>query len=454
MLLVDDLVLAPFLGLALLWIIDLVRPRSGTEPPRTAVDFTTHQLVEQQLHLQISALAAADNGIMISNAQGRILWVNPAFTRLTGYTPEEAIGNTPRLLKSCKQDQAVYRDLWDTILSGKVWRRQLVNRCKDGSLYTEEQTITPVLDEHGTVSHFIAIKHDVTERQRAQEEIRRLNEELDERVRQRTAELTAVNRELEAFSSSVSHDLRAPLRSIQGFSKLLLDDYAEQLEAQGKHYLHRVFAASQRMQRLIDDLLDLARLACTELRRERVDLSALAQTIAAEISKADPGRPVEFVIAPNMAAYGDPRLLRGVLENLLNNAWKYTSKHRTARIEFGQVPIAEYGLRNAQSESAQSAIRDSPSAMAFFVRDDGAGFDPSFAHKLFAPFRRLHSESEFEGTGIGLAIVQRIVHRHGGRIWAEGDVEQGATFYFTLRPADCGSEASPLPTSTLTRVQQ
>jgi PAS domain S-box-containing protein len=426
---------------------DDMRIRSGTEPPRRAVELTEHQLVDEQLRLQSSALAAADNGIVITDIHGRILWVNPAFTRLTGYTAEEAIGHTPRLLKSGKHDQTVYRDIWDTILSGQVWRGQLINRCKDGSLYTEEQTITPVRDEHGTVSHFIAIKHDVTECQRAQEEIRRLNEELEQRVRQRTAELTAVNRELEAFSSSVSHDLRAPLRSIQSFSKLLLDDHAEQLGAQGKHYLERVHAASQRMQQLIDDLLNLARVARSEMRREKIDLGSLVQKIAAELSQADPDRPVEFVIAPGLAADGDPRLLRVALENLLNNAWKYTSKHLTARIEFGQLRIAE-------SESSQCAIRNSQFAMAFFVRDDGAGFDTTYAHKLFAPFQRLHSFSEFEGTGIGLAIVQRIIHRHGGRIWAEGGVERGATFYFTLGAAGCRSATSPFATSALTLVQR
>ena len=234
-----------------------------------------------------------------------------------------------------------------------------------------------------------------------------------------------MNRELEAFSSSVSHDLRAPLRSIQGFSKWLLDDHAEQLDAQGKDYLQRVYAASQRMQRLIDDLLNLARLAGGEMRREKVDLGGLAQTIAAELSQAHPDRSVEFIITRDLAADGDPHLLQVALENLFNNAWKYSSKHRTARIEFG---LTEHG-----------------GTPVFFVRDDGAGFDPSYAHKLFAPFQRLHSDSEFEGTGIGLATVQRIVHRHGGSIWAEGGVERGAAFYFTLGATGCRSATSLLP---------
>ncbi len=399
---------------------------------RSSTDLSEAGVVEEWLRLQSTALAAADNGIVIADTEGTILWVNSGFTRLTGYSAAEAVGRTPRLLRSGKQDEALYKELWETILAGKVWSGELINRRKDGSLYIEEQTITPVRDEHGRVSHFIAIKHDVTERRRAQEEIRRLNEELEQRVRQRTAELTAVNRELEAFSSSVAHDLRAPLRSIQGFSKVLLDDYAEQLDAQGKHYLQRVYAASQGMQRLIDDLLNLARVARSEMRREKVDLGSLAQTIGTELSQADPDRPVEFVITQGLAADGDPRLLRVALENLLNNAWKYTSKHRTARIEFG-IRAGERGSGGAGETSSAPLPPSSPAV--FFVRDDGAGFDMKYADKLFRAFQRLHTTSEFEGTGVGLATVLHIVQRHGGRIWAEGGVERGATFYFSLASA-------------------
>ncbi len=383
------------------------------------------RLGDVQRRLQGAALAAVDNGVLITDIEGRILWVNAAFTRLTGYTAQEAIGRTPRLLKSGKHDRSVYTRLWDTILSGQVWRGQLINRRKDGSLHTEEQTITPVRDEHGMVSHFVAIKHDITARTEAEEEVRRLNDELEERVRQRTAELTVVNRELETFSSSVSHDLRAPLRSIDSFSKALLEDYAERLDEHGQDYLRRVRAASQRMQELIDDLLHLARVARTEMQRQKIDLGAVAQTVAAELREADPPRRVEFVIPPRLVAYGDARLLRVALENLLQNAWKYTSKHPAARIEFGMT--------------------EHSGAPAFFVRDDGAGFDMHYAQKLFAPFQRLHARTEFEGTGIGLAIVQRIIHRHGGSIWAEGAVERGATFYFTLGARGGGAEPNPLP---------
>ena len=226
-------------------------------------------------------------------------------------------------------------------------------------------------------------------------------------------QLETVNKGLEAFSYSVSHDLRAPLRSLDGFSQALLEDYADKLDATGKDYLQRVRAAAQRMAELIDALLILSQVTRAEMRRERVDLTALARTIATELRQRDSGRQAEFIIPDGLVADGDPRLLRAALENLLSNAWKFTSQQPSARIELGAAP--------------------QPGEMpAYFVRDNGAGFDMAYANKLFGAFQRLHSQGEFKGTGIGLATVQRIIHRHGGRTWAEGTPNQGATFYFTL----------------------
>ena len=253
---------------------------------------------------------------------------------------------------------------------------------------------------------------DISDRKRAEDDVRRLNLDLEARVAARTAELAAANQELEAFSYSVSHDLRAPLRSIDGFGQALIEDCGDRLDATGKGHIARMRAATQRMAQLIDDLLGLSRTARAAMRREAVDLSAIARSVLAELERQEPERVVTTRIAEGVVAFGDPPLLRVALENLLRNAWKFTSKRPAATIEFGR----------AEREGEP----------AYFVRDDGAGFDMTYAPKLFGAFQRLHSSSEFQGTGIGLATVQRIVHRHGGRISAEGAVEKGARFTFTL----------------------
>lgn len=236
-----------------------------------------------------------------------------------------------------------------------------------------------------------------------------LNQELHDRA----AQLAAANRELETFNYSVSHDLRAPLRHIVGFSRALVQECTEVLPPVGRDYLTRIEAATTRMSQLIEDLLGLARVARTEIRLVPVDLAEVANSIAANLRKTAPKREVELLFPPSLPAHGDAKLLRIALENLLGNAWKYTGKHSHATIEMGSM----------SGEDGKEV---------FYVRDDGAGFDMAYADRLFAPFRRLHSDGEFEGTGVGLATVQRIIHRHGGRIWAESAPERGATFYFTL----------------------
>lgn len=277
---------------------------------------------------------------------------------------------------------------------------QVPNRDEFGALGANVNRMSEQL-----ASMFQELRLELAERERA-----------ETALSHRTEELAATNQELEAFSYSVSHDLRAPLRGIDGFSQILLANYSDSLDEQGKHYLRRVRSGSQRMGQLIDDLLALSRVSRGEMRREDVDLSEVAKTIAADLQERDPQRKVEFVIQDGAVVNGDPRLLRVALENLLGNAWKFTGKHQQARIEFG--------------------LTEHDGQQACFIQDDGSGFDMAYAQRLFGAFQRLHDQNEFEGEGIGLATVQRIISRHGGRVWAKGAPEQGATFYFTLPEGD------------------
>ncbi len=246
----------------------------------------------------------------------------------------------------------------------------------------------------------------------SQDEIRRLNDELEQRIADRTAELMQMNKDLESFNYSISHDLRTPLRALNGFGQAVLEDYGDRLDAQGQHYLERIRLASQRMSQVIDDLLNLSRISHQEMTRSPVDLSQISHDILSELAANNPSRVVEWIIEPGLVVEGDHSLLLIALQNLLENAWKFTSKNPEARIEIGT------------SQQGRQPI--------FFVRDNGAGFDMTYVNKLFMPFQRLHTLAEFEGTGIGLATVQRIIHRHGGSIWIESSLNLGTTLYFTI----------------------
>ncbi|MFO0842497.1 MAG: PAS domain S-box protein [Gemmataceae bacterium] len=343
---------------------------------------------------------------------GRFTYVGPQAMRRFGYTHPEWFrdGFWADLIHPEDRARAVEAS---RRMSAQASEYEIEYRVltRSGEVVWVHDVISVVLGRQGRVvlrGFFV----DVTARRKAEEEARRLNAELESRVAERTAQLAAANRELEAFSYSVSHDLRAPLRAIDGFSKALLEDYPDALDADGRDMLHRLRAASQRMGVLIDDLLGLSRVTRSEMRAARVNLSEMASLVAGALAQTAPQRQVEWVIAPDLVAVGDPALLRVVFENLLGNAWKYTAKRPSARIEFGQLP----GGPDAE----------------YFVRDDGVGFDPAHADKLFQPFQRLHHADEFEGHGIGLATVQRIIHRHRGRVRAEAEPGRGATFYFTL----------------------
>ncbi len=275
----------------------------------------------------------------------------------------------------------------------------------------------PIRNAAGEIVRWFGTAVNVDGLVQAQAAIRNLNEQLEQRVRERTSQLESANRELEAFCYSVSHDLRTPLRTIDGFSQATLEDYGASLDDTGRDYLNRVLAGCRQMDQLIDDLLNLSRVTRDQMRREPVDLSALAQAVVSQLRAASPGRDVDVRIAPGLAAVGDARLLRTALFNLLENAWKFSARRPDAVIEMGADPQ-----------------REGRPPQVFFVRDNGVGFDMQYAGKLFNAFQRLHTTKEFPGTGIGLATVARVIQRHGGRIWADAGIGRGATFYFTLAP--------------------
>jgi PAS domain S-box-containing protein len=374
------------------------------------VDLTERKQTELQLRLAATVFESSREGVTITDLHRNIISVNPAFTAITGYAAEEVVGRNPRLLQSGRHDAAFYKAMWDSIDFKGYWSGEIWNRRKNGEVYPEILSISVVADKEGRPTHYIGVFTDISERKRAEDEIRQLNADLERRVRERTAELKNSNRELESFSYSVSHDLRTPLRAIDGFSHVIAEEYGEALGEAGRDHLQRIRRATQKMGTLIDNLLDLARLSRQELRPHGVDLSRTVAELAQELGEAQPSRQVEWQIQPGLSAQGDPVLLKVALGNLLRNAWKFTARETVARIAFGR-----------RKETGE-----------YFVRDNGAGFDMAYADKLFQPFQRLHHPQEFEGTGIGLAIVSRIVRRHGGRIRAESAPGQGASFYFTL----------------------
>jgi PAS domain S-box-containing protein len=357
---------------------------------------------------------SAPVGYIITNPQGVIQQVNAAAAMLLNETSEMLEGLPFARLLS-KEARPLFfarlsrltRQEADTVES---WETTI--QPHERALFCCSLLANRVADSQGTLTGLRWIVRDISERKQTEERILRLNAELEQHVRQRTAALETANRELEAFSYSVSHDLRAPVRSIIGFSKALLEDYSERLDAEGLKFLQYAYEAGLRMSRLIDDLIELSRSTRGELRQKEVDLSALAMLVTAELRNRDPSRSVEVNIAAGLFAHGDEGLLRIALENLFSNAWKFTSRQSHPMIEFGAT--------------------DQNSSTLFYVRDNGAGFNMAHAKRLFGVFQRLHSPEEFPGTGIGLATVRRIFTRHGGEIWANAEPNQGATFFFTL----------------------
>lgn len=376
-------------------------------------DMTERKLAEAELRRFKTTLDLTHDCVFMFDPQTlKFFYVNEGATRQVGYTIEEMTELTPVDIKP-EFDESGFRALIAPLLAGErsSISFETVHRHRDGHDVAVEiflQYVSP----SGESPRFIAIVRDITERKEAESALRKLASELEVRVKERTAALEAAYKELEAFSYSVSHDLRAPLRAIDGFSRLLVEDYGATLDGEAHDYLDRVRRAVQRMGNLIDDLLKLSRVTRAELHPASVNLSDLAYEIIADLREIHDTRQVAIAIVSGLVVTGDPQLLRVAMANLLENAWKYTSKTADAHIEFG-ANLDEGGT-------------------VYFVRDNGAGFDMKYVGKLFGAFQRLHSEQEFPGTGIGLATVARIIQRHGGRVWAKGEPSHGATLYFTL----------------------
>ncbi|HZR47013.1 MAG TPA: PAS domain S-box protein, partial [Candidatus Manganitrophaceae bacterium] len=366
---------------------------------------------EERLRGYEKVVEGLEEMIVVVDRNYRYLIANRAFLAYRGLTRDELVGRLVPDLLNREVFEKTVKERLDACFQGNVVRYEL--RYHYPQLGERDLFISyfPIEGPSG-IDRVACVLQDITERKRADEEIKKLNADLERRVAERTAELETANEELESFSYSVSHDLRGPLRATGGFSRVLLARYADRLDPAGKDFLQRIEAASRRMAELIEDLLNLSRVTRSVMRREEIDLTLLAKSISGELQRSEPERKVTFLIQDHLNTSGDPRLLKIVLENLLGNSWKFTSRHLNATIEVGMT--------------------EKKGKPAYFVRDDGAGFDMAYADKLFGPFQRLHTINEFSGTGIGLATVQRIIHRHGGEIWAEGEVEKGATLYFTL----------------------
>jgi len=401
-------------------------------------DITERKKAEEALRYQSeftqNITDTAVISIFVTDAEGRLTFVNPEALRVFGFSFNEMAGKVlhdlihhhypdGRGLPSSECPMARIYQYGGTVrnyedLFFKKDGTPIHVLCSNAPLRMNKQQIGSVL-----------LCQDITERKRSEEEITNLNKELQNKISQ----LEAVNAELDAFSYSVSHDLRAPLRSIDGFSLALLDDYADKLDAEGKDYLERVRAATQRMGHLIDDLLKLSRVTRAVMQYEQVNLSLIARTIADRLRASQPERQAEFVVTDGLLVLGDEHLLDIAIGNLLENAWKFTGNRERAVIEFGTItnfgfPISDFGF-NSAIRIPQSEIENK---VVFFVRDNGTGFDMEHADKLFQPFQRVHRREEFPGTGIGLVTVKRIIERHGGRVWIKGESEKGTTVYFTL----------------------
>ena len=404
----NNMVLGGLVAL-LLFGLALLLARTESRASQIAARMTENYRRSEQRFRNAMLYSAIGKALL--DGEGRIVEANPALGQILGKAPSTLAGMQFHgfFLASDGAASPGTEDIADGVVRTT---RQLVH--EDGQVRHAQLTFAPVPGKVGQdVARLVQVE-DVTERMRAEARVHALNRTLESRVALRTRELSAANQELEAFAYSVSHDLRAPLRTIDGFSRLLLERHASQLDDAGQDYLGRVRNATGRMGELIDSMLKMSRLSRSELRMAKIDLSQLARDLVRDLQASDPGRDVAIDIAPGLEACGDAVLVRSLLQNLLDNAWKFTRGRDGARIEFGAGDARQDGARE------------------FFVRDNGAGFPPEYADKLFRPFQRLHSQDSFAGHGVGLASAKRIVDRHGGTVRAQGREGEGATFWFTL----------------------
>lgn len=399
----------------------LVKPFKSPEL-RCAIEIALHKhaadrrVKERERWLSATLLSVAD-AVIATDHDGHIRLFNTVAEQLTGWSEQDARSQPAGQLLSIVDERTgePLGDVIEQVLATKSPQQRTANTAlvsRSGQQIPVEERATPIVDDEGRLLGAVWVLRDVTERRRQLQHIQKLNEDLERRVMQRTADLQEANRELEAFGYSVAHDLRAPLRAIAAFSQLLSTEHATQLDADGQRYLARMRYGVARMSELIDALLALAGVGRRELNVVEIDICDLARSVAADVIANHPGHTVSFSVDCNVVLSSDVALVRLILSNLLDNAWKFTKRHAAPQVNFGICEIK--GME------------------AFYVRDNGAGFDPRYTGKLFEAFQRLHNESAFPGTGIGLAIVARAVRRLGGSIWAHSQPDKGATFYFTL----------------------
>ncbi len=395
-------------------------PRLPADELGVLTDAFNEMLTRIEQHAITSAFLSAivessDDAIIGKDLTGRVVSWNAGAERMFGYSAPEMVGSSiERLLSPDRPDEE--RQILENAKRGENRLYETVRVRKDGKPVDLSLAVSPIRDAHGSIVGVSSIARDITERKRAEEQILKLNSELEHRVQMRTAELTAANQELEAFTYSVAHDLRAPLRHIDAFTRILQEDFAGAFPAEAAQILETIRRGSENMSRLVNDLLNLAHVGRQEMKREPIPLNAITQEVIADLKRETESRDIEWQIAPLPTVEGDPVLLKQAFANLLSNAVKYSRPRSHAVIEIGQ--------RKMNDETV------------IFVRDNGVGFNMKYADKLFGVFQRLHRTEEFEGTGVGLAIVERVIKRHGGHIWADSELDKGATFYFTLAGLD------------------